>query len=142
MWTTLNFRSSGKTKNLARDIYMWTLDIEFERDQSIGLGSTFGDIHTDRQTFFLKHHFRMWEWCRIEFHKKTEVKFFDHYNTSFTPIMLLKRRRRRRRRRRGKKKKELLRELKDAVTLYRSTEVNGAETPSGELFFFLLFAER
>ena len=29
---------------------MRTLYIEFERDRSIGLGSTFGDGHIDRQT--------------------------------------------------------------------------------------------
>ena len=57
----------GKLKKTARDIYMRTLYIEFERDWSIGLGSTFGDGHTDRQThthtqtFFLKHIFRLRE---------------------------------------------------------------------------------
>ena len=56
-----------KKKKTARDIYKRTLDIKFERDRSIGLGSTFGDSHTDRhtythtQTFFLKHIFRLWE---------------------------------------------------------------------------------
>ena len=35
---------------MARDIYMRTLYVEFERNRSIGLGSTFGDGHTDRQT--------------------------------------------------------------------------------------------
>ena len=50
MWTTLNFRGRGKTKKTDRDIYMRTLYIKFERDWSIGLGSTFGDSHTDRQT--------------------------------------------------------------------------------------------
>ena len=121
MWTTLNFRSRGKTKKkTARDIYMRTLYIEFERDRSIGLGSTFGDGHTDKQTnrhgqtdrqarthrqtgthaqtrthrharthaqtrthahahahthththtLFLKHIFRLWEWCRIKNHRK------------------------------------------------------------------------
>ena len=37
-------------KKTARDIYERTLDIEFERDRSIGLGSTVGDNQTDRQT--------------------------------------------------------------------------------------------
>ena len=32
----------GKTKKTARDIYKRTLDIEFERDRSIRLGSTIG----------------------------------------------------------------------------------------------------
>ena len=61
MRTALNFRGTGKTKETARDIYTRTLDIEFERDRSIGLGSTNGDAtvrqtdtqtdrHTDRQT--------------------------------------------------------------------------------------------
>ena len=35
---------------MARDIYMRILYIEFERDRSIGLGSTFADGQTDRQT--------------------------------------------------------------------------------------------
>ena len=50
MWTTLHFRVRGKTKKTARDICERALDIEFERDRSIGLGSTLGDDHTDRQT--------------------------------------------------------------------------------------------
>ena len=49
MWTTLNFRVRGKTKKKARDICKSTLDIDFERDRSIGLGCTFGDGQTDRQ---------------------------------------------------------------------------------------------
>ena len=89
MWTTLNFRVRGKTKKAARYIYMRILYIEFERVQSIGLGCTFGDGHTDRQThtqtFFLKHIFRLWEWCRTKNHKKIEVEFSDDCNTSFTP---------------------------------------------------------
>ena len=36
--------------------FQGALDIEFERDRCIGLGSTFGDGHTDRH-FFLKHIF-------------------------------------------------------------------------------------
>ena len=40
----------GKTKKTARDIYKRTQDIEFERDRSIGLGSTMGDGQTDRKT--------------------------------------------------------------------------------------------
>ena len=38
-------------KKTARDIYEKTLDIEFERDRSIGLGSTFGDEGTERHTY-------------------------------------------------------------------------------------------
>ena len=40
----------GKLKKKTRDIYKRTIDIEFERDRSIGLGSTIGDGQTDRQT--------------------------------------------------------------------------------------------
>ena len=48
MWTTLNFRSRGKTKKKkVRDIYKRTLDIKFEWDQSIGLDSTFRQRQTD-----------------------------------------------------------------------------------------------
>ena len=65
MQTTLNFRGGGKTKKAARDTNMETLDIELERDRSIGLGSVFGDdhrqththTHTHTQTFFSKTHF-------------------------------------------------------------------------------------
>ena len=59
MSTTLKFRGRGKLK-AGRNICTRILDIEFERDRSIGLGSTFTDGHTDRQTdrhthtFFLK----------------------------------------------------------------------------------------
>ena len=60
MSTNLNFRGRGKTKKTARDIYKRTLDIEFERDWSIGLGTTIGDGQTDTH-FFLKHIFRLWE---------------------------------------------------------------------------------
>ena len=75
MWTTLNFRVRGKTKRTARNIYMRTLYIEFERDQSIGLGSTFGDGHTDRQTDGRTdrqtdtHFFTMWERYKDEIYK-------------------------------------------------------------------------
>ena len=50
MWTTLNFEGISKTKKWAKDICKGTLDIECERDWSVGLGSTFGDGHKDRQT--------------------------------------------------------------------------------------------
>ena len=43
MWTTLNFEGRSKTKNPARDICKGTLDIECERDWSVGLGATLGD---------------------------------------------------------------------------------------------------
>ena len=101
-WTTLNFRGRGKLKKTARDIYKRTVDIEFEQDRSIDLGSTIGDCQTDGQTdrhththththtqthshIFVKHIFRLWEWCRIKNHQKVEVEFFYDCNTSFTP---------------------------------------------------------
>ena len=85
MWTTLNFRGRGKTKRTARDIYKRTLDIEFERDRSIGLGSTIDDRQTDTHThththtgIFYKTHF--WTvrvvYRTIKDHKKIEVEFF------------------------------------------------------------------
>ena len=62
-----------KIKKTTRDICKRNLHIEFERDRSIGLGSTIGEGQTDRHrhthththTFFLKHIFRLLEWCRI-----------------------------------------------------------------------------
>ena len=85
MWTTLNFRGRGKTKKTAGDIYKWTLDIEFELDLWIGLGSMFGDSHTDRQILtdiFLEHFFRMREWYRTKNHKKKS-------KSNFLPIAIL-----------------------------------------------------
>ena len=60
MWTTLNIMSRGKTIKAAWEILKRTLDIEFERDRSISLGSTIGDGHTDTHThthIFSKTHF-------------------------------------------------------------------------------------
>ena len=51
---------SGVEKKKARDIYKRILDIEFERDRSIGLGSTISDRQTDTHTqtdIFSKTHF-------------------------------------------------------------------------------------
>ena len=45
----LGVREKTKKKT-ARDIYKRTLDIEFERDRSIGLGPTIGDGQTDTHT--------------------------------------------------------------------------------------------
>ena len=47
----------GKLKKTARDICERTLDIDFERDQSVGLGCTFGDGQTDTHRHFSKTHF-------------------------------------------------------------------------------------
>ena len=38
---------AGKRKEPAGDIYKGTLDIEFERNWSVGLGTMFGDEHTE-----------------------------------------------------------------------------------------------
>ena len=46
-----------KLKKKARDIYKRTLDIEFERDRSIRLGSMIGDGQTDRHTQTHTHFF-------------------------------------------------------------------------------------
>ena len=43
MWTTLNFEGRSKTKKWAGHICKGTLDIEFKRDWSFGLGATLGD---------------------------------------------------------------------------------------------------
>ena len=40
----------GETKKTARDIYKRTLNIDFERDRSIDLGSTIGDGQIDTHT--------------------------------------------------------------------------------------------
>ena len=99
MWTTLNFRVWGKTNKTARDIYKRTLDIEFERDRSIGLGCTIGDVQTDRhththththrkrerETLFLKYIFRLWEYCRIKNHQENRSNIFFTIAISFTP---------------------------------------------------------
>ena len=42
MWTTVNFEGRSKKKT-ARDICSGALDIEYERDWSVGLGATLGD---------------------------------------------------------------------------------------------------
>ena len=48
MWTTLNFSSKSELKKI-RDgnICKWTLDMEFKRDWSFGLGTTLGDSHRE-----------------------------------------------------------------------------------------------
>ena len=58
--------------------------------RSVNWFSLYDRRRTDRLTdtytfFFLKHSFRLWEWCRIKYHKKIEVENFDDCNTSFTP---------------------------------------------------------
>ena len=47
----------GKLKKTAGDIYNRTLHIEFERDRSIGLGSTIGDGQIHTHTHFFKTQF-------------------------------------------------------------------------------------
>ena len=110
MWTTLKFRGRGKTKKTARDIYKRTLDIEFERDRSISLGSTIGDGQTDRQTerqtdrptdrqtdrhthtdIFSKTCLDCGSDVESEIIKKIEVEFFDDCNR-LLPSLLTSRR--------------------------------------------------
>ena len=43
IWTTLNFEGRSKTKKWAKDTCKGTVDIEFERDWSVGLGATLGN---------------------------------------------------------------------------------------------------
>ena len=57
LWTTLNFEGRSKTKKWARDICKGTLDIEFERDWSVGLGATLGDRQKINKLFFYFHRF-------------------------------------------------------------------------------------
>ena len=38
--------------------------------------------HTYIHTFFLKHIFRLWEWCRMKNNQKIKVENFDDCNTS------------------------------------------------------------
>ena len=74
-WITLNFRGRGKTKkNGSRYLHedpiyrIWTRSVNwfrlYVRRQS------HRQTHTHTQTFFLKHIFRLWEWCRTKNHKK------------------------------------------------------------------------
>ena len=43
LWTTINFEGWSKMKKWAEDICKGILDIECERDWSVGLGATLGD---------------------------------------------------------------------------------------------------
>ena len=47
----INFEGRSKTKKRARDICKGTLDIEFERDWSFGLGATLGDEQKIKKYF-------------------------------------------------------------------------------------------
>ena len=49
----------GKLKKTAHNIYMSSLDMEFEKYRKFGLGSTFGDGHTDIQTHTLSLSFSL-----------------------------------------------------------------------------------
>ena len=51
MWTTLNIEGRSKSKKRARDISKGTLDIEFERDWSVGLGAMLGNGHKIKNYF-------------------------------------------------------------------------------------------
>ena len=60
MWTTINFRGTGKLKIKGPGYLQRASDIGFQRYRSTGLGATFIDCHRDRRNFFLKHFFK-WE---------------------------------------------------------------------------------
>ena len=68
---------------------MRTLDIEFEQDRSIDLGSTFGDGHTDRQThtytFLLSSDIR--SEGSIAIVKKFDFDFFYGFRFDITPTV-------------------------------------------------------
>ena len=56
----------GKLNKTARDIYMRTLDIEFERDWSFGLGATLGDEQKIKNYFSSFRDFSgKSRWCHI-----------------------------------------------------------------------------
>ena len=73
---------------MARYICKRTLDIEFERAQSIGLGSMFGDCHTDthmqtdRHTHFFYNTF-------IECGSDIGSKFIKKSKSNFLTIAIL-----------------------------------------------------
>ena len=53
MWITLNFEGRSKTeKKEARDICKGTLDIDYERDWSVGWIATLGDGQKNKNYFF------------------------------------------------------------------------------------------
>ena len=85
MWTTLNFRGRGKTKkNGSRYLHedpiyrIWTRSINSFRLYVWRRSHRQTDTHTHTHTdiFFLKHIFRLWEWCRIKNHKKNWSRIF------------------------------------------------------------------
>ena len=51
MWTTLNFEGRSKTKKWAKNICKGTLGIECEREWSVGLGATLGDVQKIKNYF-------------------------------------------------------------------------------------------
>ena len=95
MSTTLNFGGREKIKKAARDIYKRALHIEFERDRSIGLGSTIGDGQTDTHTHTHTHthcfqNTFLDSRSDVESKIKSKSNFFDDCNTSFTPNLARK----------------------------------------------------
>ena len=52
MWTTINFGGRSKTKKWAKDIWKGTLDIKFEQDWSVGLGTMLGGGQKIKNYFF------------------------------------------------------------------------------------------
>ena len=52
-YSTFNFQSKEENYKAAQDIFVRTLDIELDRDWSVGLCAMLGYGHT--RTFFLEH---------------------------------------------------------------------------------------
>ena len=90
IWTTLNFKGMGKTKkNGSRYLHedpiyrIWTRWVNWfrlyvrRRSHRQTDRHTHTHTHTNIHTLFLKHIFRLWEWCRRNNHQKIEVENFD-----------------------------------------------------------------
>ena len=70
-----------KREKTAQDIYMRILYIEFERNRSIFLGSTFADGHIDRQTQTDTHthtHTHTQKHTHTDTHTYTDIFYKTH----------------------------------------------------------------
>ena len=76
-------------KKTARDIYKRTLDIEFERDRSIGLGSMIGDGRTDRQTNRQTHTHTFFKNAFLDCGSDVETKTKKKSKSNFFTIAIL-----------------------------------------------------
>ena len=73
----------GENKTRARDVYVRTTGIEFERDRSIGLDSMFGDGQTNKQTGRHTHththkHTHTFLVCESDIESKTIKNIVNH----------------------------------------------------------------